>query len=164
MANANKVWIWSEQLHSNSFNSGTWHEYWQTDGSIYTRIDDGFQIRVFGWNSRWVISETEPDGPPEGPVGQKIEFDWKIEPTYEITVTQGYAPRDGGDLVESICEENPMSIRVTCVRASGVQEFRCGYCEEYSNDSEHGLCKGCGYSSWVSWEEDKHEVGYTYTL
>lgn len=163
MSTANKVWIWSEQLRSDNFNSGTWHEYWEVGHREYVRVDDGFKIKTF-YQQKWVISQTEPDGPPEGPVGQKIELQWKSELVFHTITSQNYRPQDPGDLAEAACEYSPDSIKVTCIHASGIQKYRCSYCEAWSNDSGFGLCKGCGHSDWQEWDNDKYEVGYSYTL
>ena len=87
MAVADKVWIWSERIDSERFDSGSWEEYWDVGSHNFVRASDGHKVSV-GWSSKHIISFVRPNHPPSTPVGDKIFYRWKVSAVIDFTMYQ----------------------------------------------------------------------------
>ena len=144
--NPEKFWVWTGEAWKLGARYG---QIWANEFMIAETLN------VVA--SRTFIPYNDSDDPPPTPsftgVKLKVSFIEEIEANVSRKKEQSsvYNVIDVADALEDLDWDSVTVIRTVIEVAGYDNPYLCGYCEEFSSDSDVGYCNGCGREAWMVW-------------
>ncbi len=160
----NSIWVWREER----WNKGLLTNRFAPGNKSFVIIINS-QEEVMVDNQNISDSKDYPGSPPapKGGVKLSVSYNQSVLLRSKHVVSRLSDHFDKGDSWEELYDADMTVVWAVTDTVGYENPLICGYCEEYSSDTEDCSCEGCGRKDWVKWEEleyppRRRQIGETF--